>query len=133
MAGPMVTCVSGKSSNTASAITCAQSWRSNANAASSLAVTSATTASVSIGRDRSHSSPSTTASNAAFANPWPISLAIVAAVTGPSYDRTDPSGSVIFGIVSIYLCFNSYANGHLIRHDIIDTASQNAPKIVVHC
>ena len=98
MAGPMVTCVSGYSSFTASASTWAASWRSSSRASPESRVTMATDASVSMVVARSRTTPSIRIASAALASPLPMLAATSAPVTGPSKDRIEPSGSVIRGM-----------------------------------
>ena len=84
MAGPIVTCVSGYNSRTASARICAQSCLINSRQASSFAVIKRSSLSSLIARPISQFSPFTTAARAALARPGPMSAAICAAVTGAS-------------------------------------------------
>ena len=90
-----------------------------------LAVTSDKRASPSIGRVKSHSVSLTTASNAALARPGPIS-AMSAGVTGPSYDRSEPSGSVIFGIIR-QTSFINLANYNLDRYNLNPPEKRSRP------
>ena len=80
----MVTWVPGYSSCTASARTCAASWRISSSASGSRRVTNITSASRSISVARSTILPSTFMASAARARPGPIAAATVVPVTGAS-------------------------------------------------
>ena len=94
----MVTWVPGYSSCTASASTCAASWRISSSASGSRRVTNTTLASLSMVVARSTSLPSSFMARAARARPGPIASATVVPVTGASKRRTEPSGRVMAGM-----------------------------------
>ena len=94
----MVTCVPGWISLTASARTCAASWRRTSSPSGSFRVMMATSASASMTVARSRSSPSSRTATASRASPLPMDSASSRPFRGRSNRRTVPSGRVIFGM-----------------------------------
>ena len=94
MTGPIVTCVSGKSSLTASAKICAQSWRIKSTPSSSEAVKTAISQSLSITVAKSTASPLILSAKAFFASDFEIDWAKAMPVKGSSNCRLAPSGRV---------------------------------------
>ena len=84
--------MSGYSSLTASAITCAASWRRISSPSGISRVMIATAASRSITVARSRGLPSTLTAIAALASPGPIAAAISAPVTGPANSQAAAVG-----------------------------------------
>src|SRR6185312_9013838 len=100
MGGPTQNFTPGKVPSTASAIKCAEECQKVDFAFSSSQVRNLTVESFFIGRERSQTSPLTSAARIFFASPSLIFFAISKAVEPCSYCLTAPSGKVIFIIQS---------------------------------
>src|ERR1700744_4589490 len=74
--------------------TCAMSCRISSSDSGSFLVMMRSLASASMGRNKSHSLPSTSATKAAFANPGPMEAAISPGVTPRANVSAVPSGKV---------------------------------------